>query len=185
MNIKKIKFIFVFLIAFVLVAILTTLIYPNIEFKRNGKFYACRFTDDFTEFEENPSYNELYFYNKQNDISLKNFQVKNFLCFYVFSFDYIEGDFRKTQFKLEEKFIQHWLQNAVIKENSSNIDISQIIKNKTAIVGNKRYSGNEYDKCITYVLYKKWEELYVFESEGLTVIQVGSPDELPKYIAYK
>ena len=32
---------------------------------------------------------------------------------------------------------------------------------------------------------KKWEELYVFESEGLTVIQVGSPDELPKYIAYK
>ena len=32
---------------------------------------------------------------------------------------------------------------------------------------------------------RKWETLYVFESEGLTVIQVGSTDELPKFIAYR
>lgn len=86
---------------------------------------------------------------------------------------------------MEEKFIEYWLENAEIKENESNIDIAKIIKGKTAIVSNKRYSGNEYDKSITYVLDGKWETLYLFESEGLTVIQVGSPDELPKYIAYK
>ena len=48
-----------------------------------------------------------------------------------------------------------------------------------------KYSGNEYDKGIFYTLDGKYQEMYVFESEGYTVIQVGSPDELPKFIAYK
>ena len=185
MDFKKAKPIIISLVAFIIAITLVVLIYPNIKFKKGGKFYACRFSDDFSEFEENASYNELYFYNEKQDISLKNFDVKSFLCFYLFSFDYIEGDFRKTQFELEEEYINYWLENAVIKENNSNINIAQIIKNKTAIVGNKRYSGNEYDKSITYVLDGKWETLYVFASDGLTVIQVGSTDELPKYIAYK
>ena len=92
---------------------------------------------------------------------------------------------RETQFLLEEAFIEHWLKNAEIKENELCLDISEIIKGKTAVVSNKRYLGNEYDKSITYVLDGKWETLYVFESEGLTVIQVGSTDESPKFIAYK
>ena len=159
--------------------------YPHIEFKRNGKFYACRYSDDFSEFEENASFNELYFYYENGDVSLKNFEVKNFCGFYLFSFDYVEGDVRATEFMLKEEFITYWLENAEIEENEGNIDIAKLIEGKTAVVSNKRYSGNEYDKCITYKLDGKWETLYVFESEGLTVIQVGSNDELPKFIAYK
>lgn len=172
-------------IAAVLVIGLIVLIYPNIEFKTENKLYSCSFTDDFSEFEENPSYNELYFYNDRHGISLNNFQVKNFLCFYLFSFDYMEGNVRETQFVLKEEFINYWLKNAEIKENESNIDIAKIIENKTAVVGNKKYPGNEYDKSITYVLDGEWKTLYVFESEGLTAIQVGSPNESPRYIGYK
>lgn len=185
MNMKSIKIFTVILIALAFVIVSTSLIYPNIEFRKNGKLYVCRFSDDFSEFEENASYNELYFYNEKRDISLETFNVQNFLCFYVLSFDYIKGDVRKTQFTLKEEFIEYWLKNAEIKENEANIDMAEIIKGKTAIVSNKRYSGNEYDKSITYVLDGKWETLYVFESEGLTVIQVGSTDELPKFIAYR
>ncbi len=161
------------------------LIYPNIEFKKGGKLYICRYSDDFSEFEENASYNELYFYNEKRDISLKTFDVKNFLFFYLFTFEYEDGDLRKTQFVLEEEFIDYWIENAEILENSSNIDISAIIANKQAVVGNKRYLGNEYRNAVFYKLDGKYNELYVFESEGLTVIQVGSPDESPKFIAYK
>ena len=185
MQHKKRTTVIAVLLASVLIIGLIVLIYPNIEFKTGSKLYSCSFTDDFSEFEENPSYNELYFYNERHDISLSNFQVKNFLCFYLFTFDYIEGDVRETQFILEEEFIDYWLKNAEIKENESNIDVGKIIENKTAVVGNKRYLGNEYDKSITYVLDGEWETLYIFESEGLTIIQVGSPDESPRYIAYK
>ena len=185
MNIQKQKIFTVILIMLAFVIILTALVYPNIEFRKNGKLYVCRFSDDFSEFEENASYNEVYFYNEKRDISLKTFNARNFLCFYILSFDYVESDARKTQFILEEEFIEYWLENAEIKENDANIDIAEIIKGKTAVVSNKRYLGNEYDKSITYVLDGKWETLYVFESEGLTVIQVGSTDELPKFIAYK
>ena len=185
MDRKTRKTIIISLFACVLIIGLIVLIYPNIEFKRDGKLYVCSLTDDFSEFEENLSYNELYFYNERHDISLKNFRVNNFLCFYIFTFDYVEGDVRETQFVLEEEFIDYWLKNAEIKENESNIDIAQIIENKTAIVSNKRYLGNEYNKSITYVLDGEWETLYVFESEELTIIQVGSPDESPKYIAYR
>ena len=182
---KKVKIIIAILIVIILLAVSLFLIYPNIEFKKNGKFYACRLSEDFSEFEENASYGELYFYNEKNDISLKNFEAKNFLCFYVFSFDYIDGDFRETQFMLEEEFIEDWLENAEIEENPQNIDVAKLIKGKTAVVGNTRYTGNDYDSCIVFKLDGKWGEMYVFESDGMTVIQVGSPDELPKYIAYK
>ena len=160
-------------------------LYPHVSFKSDGKLYVCSYSDDFSEFEENPSYNEVYFYNEQRDLSLKGFEVKSFLCFYVLSFDYVEGDVRETQFMLEQAYIDRWLKNAVIKENPDNIDIAALIRDKQAIVGNKRYFDNDYNRSITYVLDGKWETLYVFESEGLTVIQVGSPDECPKFIAYR
>ncbi len=185
MNSKKLKLIISMVAVLLLILLLSLLIYPKIEFKKDGKFYALRLTGDFSEFEQNASYNELYFYNEKNDISLKNFEVKNFLWYHLFSFDYVDGDFRQTQFKLEEEYIQNFLKNAVIEQNDANIDIAELIDGKTAVVGNTRYSGNEYENGIYYELDGKWDEMYVFESEGMTVIQVGSPDELPKYIAYK
>lgn len=161
------------------------LIYPNIEFKRNGKLYACSFSDDFSKYEENPSYNELYFYYEKEDISLKTFDVKNFLCFYLFTFEYEEGDKRETQFILNEDFIKHWIENAEITDNENNIDVAALISGKEAVVGNKRYSTDDEKDAIFYKLDGKYDEMYIFESEGLLVIQVGSPDESPKYIAYK
>ena len=161
------------------------LIYPNIEFRKNGKLYVCSFSDDFSEFEENPAYNELFFYNEERDISLKSFNVNNFLCFYLLSFDYEEGDLRKTQFMLEEEYISYWLKNAKIEENLNNIDIAKLIEGKKAVVSNKRYSGNDYENAIYYTLDQDEEVMYAFESDGLLVIQVGSPDESPKFIAYK
>lgn len=175
----------IFLTLIFVVVMLVILIYPKIEIKTGSKLYVCRFSGDFSEFEENPSYGELYFYNEERDISLKGFNVKSFLFFYVLEFDYVDGDYRERQFVLEEDYIKYWLENAEIKENESNLDIAALIAGKTAVVGNTRYFGNEYDKSITYVLDGKWETLYVFECDGLTVIQVGSPDECPKFIAYK
>lgn len=91
---KKRKIFTVILIALASVILLTVLIYPHIEFRKKGKLYVCRFSDDFSEFEENASYNELYFYNEKRDISLKSFNTRSFLCFYLLSFDYVEGDAR-------------------------------------------------------------------------------------------
>ena len=56
---------------------------------------------------------------------------------------------------------------------------------KTAIVGNKRYFGDDYNNSIDYVLDGKYETLYVFYVDDLLVIQVGFSDEGPKFIAYK
>ncbi len=185
MNNKKLKVIISVALALILLCLAVLLIYPNIEFQKDGKLYACRFSDDFSEFEENASYNELYFYYEKRDISLKTFDSDKFLCFYLLSFDYVEGDAREEMFKLEESYIKHWLENAEIVENPNNIDIAGLIKDKTAIVKSKRYSGNDYENCIYFKLDGEEEAMYVFETEGLTVIQVGSPDESPKYIAYK
>lgn len=179
----KIKWIIIASILLVTVAGL--IVYPNIEFSKNGRLYVCRYSDDFSEFEENPSYNELYFYNKKRDISIKTFNVKNFLCFYVLSFDYEEGDKRETQFVLDESYISNFLENAEIYDNAENINVAELIKGKTAVIGNNRYTTEDERIAIFYTLDGKDEEMYIFETDGMTVIQVGSTDESPKYIAYK
>ncbi len=181
---NKLKKFFIAICVLLALIIAVLIVYPHIEFRKNNKLYVCSFSDDFSEFEENASYNELYFYNEQRDISIKTFDVKNFFCFYLFTFEYEEGDMRETQFILEEKFIDYWLKNAEITENPDNIDIGKLIEGKKAIVGNTRYYTDEEKSCIFYELDGEYGELYVFQSEGLTVIQVGSPDESPKYIAY-
>ena len=99
--------------------------------------------------------------------------------------EYIEGNFCDTQFMLEESYIEDFIERAKIKENEANLDIAKLIEGKKAIVKNKRYTGNEYDKGIWYELDGKHEEMYVFYVDDLLIIQVGSPDELPKFIAYE
>jgi len=185
MTKRKTKALIIALSVIICLVVCVIVVYPRIEFKKDGKLYVCSFSDDFSRFEENASYNEIYFYNEKHDVSLKTFDVKNFLCFYLFTFEYEEGDMRESMFMLEEEYIDYWLKNAKITDNSENLDIAALIKGKKAIVSNKRYHGNEYDKAIFYELDGKYDEMYVFECDGLTVIQVGSPDECPKYIAYK
>ena len=99
--------------------------------------------------------------------------------------EYEEGNYCDTQFVLEEDYIRDFLERAEIEENVNNLDIAKLIEGKEAIVGNTRYLGNDYENGIFYVLDGKYEELYVFYVDDLLVIQVGSPDESPKYIAYR
>jgi hypothetical protein len=99
--------------------------------------------------------------------------------------EYEEGNYCDTQFVLEEDYIRDFLARAEIEENVNNLDIAKLIEGKEAIVGNTRYLGNDYENAIFYVLDGKYEELYVFYVDDLLVIQVGSPDESPKYIAYR
>ena len=160
-------------------------IYPNIVIDTGDRLLVCNYTGDFSEYEKNQSYNEVYCYNEKYDISIRTFDVSNFLFFHVISMEYVEGDVRETEFILEESYISHFLENAEITDNSNNIELAKLIEGKEAIVGNTRYLGNDYTQGIFYKLDGKYEEMYIFYVDDLLVIQVGSPDELPKFIAYK
>ncbi len=159
-------------------------IYPTVEIKTDNKLIAFRYTDDTAEFETEFSYNETYVYYEDKDITITDFDFKKFLFFHVISMEYVEGNYCDTQFVLEEDYIRDFLERAEIEENVNNLDIAKLIEGKEAIVGNTRYLGNDYENAIFYVLDGKNEELYVFYVDDLLVIQVGSPDESPKYIAY-
>ncbi len=176
---KRVAIVVAALIAMVLV------VYPNIVIDTGEKLIVCNFDGDFSEYDDNHSYNEAYAYNEKYDVSIRTFDVKNFLFFYVISMEYVEGDVRETEFVLEESYIENFLKNAKIIENVNNIDLAKLIDGKEAIVSNKRYTGNDYEMGIFYELDDREEELYVFYVDDLLVIQVGSPDELPKFIAYK
>ena len=173
------------LIAVAAVVALALVIYPNIVIDTGDRLIVCNYDGSFSEYETNQSYNEVYCYNEKYDVSIYTFDVSNFLFFHVISMEYVEGDVRETEFILEEAYIAHVLENAEIEDNEYNIDIAQLIEGKEAIVGNTRYLGNDYVNGIYYVLDGKYEEMYVFYVDDLLVIQVGSPDEHPRYIAYK
>jgi hypothetical protein len=63
--------------------------------------------------------------------------------------------------------------------------LATLIIDKKAIVGNKKYFGNDYLNSIEYILDGKEEIMYLYYLDDLLVIQVGLSDEGPKYIAYK
>lgn len=161
------------------------IIYPTIEIQTEDKLMAFRYTDDTTEFETEFSFNETYVYYEDRDITITDFDFKEFLFFYVITMEYEEGNYCDTQFVLEEDYIRDFLERAEIEENVNNLDVAKLIEGKKAIVGNTRYLGNDYENSIFYVLDGKYEEMHVFYVDDLLVIQVGSPDESPKYIAYK
>ena len=173
------------LIAVAVVVAVGLVIYPNIVIDTGDRLLVCNYTGDFSGYDENHSYNEVYCYNEKYDVSIRTFDVSNFLFFHVISMEYVEGDVRETEFVLEESYIKNFLENAEITDNENNIDLAKLIEGKEAIVGNTRYLGNDYTQGIFYKLDGRYEEMYIFYAEDLLVIQVGSPDELPKFIAYK
>ncbi len=161
------------------------IIYPTIEIQTEDQLIAFRYSDDIDEFESDITDDECYVYYDKRDISLFNYDFQKFWFFHVITMDYVEGNMCEKEYVLEEEYIQNFIDNATIEENEANLDIAELIKDKKAIVGNTRYSGNEYDTSISYVLDGEQEILYVFYSDDLLVIQVGSSDEGPKFIAYK
>ncbi len=180
---KAIIIILSIIIAFIVVFLV---VYPHIEIDTGEKLIRFNYSDDFSEYDVNHSYGELYAYNEKHDVSIRTFDVKKFLFFYTIHMEYIPGDFRETQFVLEESYVENFIANAEIYDNENNIDVASLIEGKEAIVGNTRYIVDYEEKSgIYYILDGKYEEMYVFYYEDLFVIQVGSPDELPKFIAYK
>lgn len=165
--------------------IIVFLTIPMFEMKTKDRLYAIRYKEDYSEFETNGCYNESYYYNEKYDISLSSFNHKKFLFFNFYYFDYVEGNVCKTEYQLEESYIENFIENATIKYNPNNIDISKLIEGKTAIVGNTKYLGNDYNISIDYILDDKHETMYIFYKYGLLIIQVGLSDEGPKFIAYK
>ena len=160
-------------------------IYPFVEIRKDNKIIKFSYSMDISEFEENACYGENYFYNEKRNISIYNFDFNNFLFFHMIVMEFKEGNVCDTEYLLEEAYIENFLENAEIKYNNKNIDLGKLIKNKKAIVANKRYFDNPYDTQIDYILDDRHETLYVFYVEDLLVIQVGLSDEGPKFIAYK
>ncbi len=183
----KRKLLLIFGVIFTLL-VLGICIYPMVEFYKGDKLYVFTYKEDWSEWEEISCYDDGYFYNEERGISLENVDLKKFLFFKVFVIDYKKEDNRcELEYVLEEEYIKDFIKNAEIKENTDNLDIAKLIKGKKAIVGNIRYVNDDEEQIgyISYKLRDKHEEMFVFYSGDLLVIQVGWSDEGPKYIAYK
>ena len=178
------KKIIILSVVFVIIGILLV-VYPKLEFQTEDKFIAFRYTDDISEFETQLSFSESYMYYADRDISISGIDTKKFLCFYVIIMEYIEGNYCEREFILEEEYIKTFLERAEIRDSSSDLDIAQLIEGKEAIVGNTRYIANEDAEWIDYVLDGRYESMFIYYVEDLLVIQVGMPDEGPRFIAYK
>lgn len=173
------------LIAILLIVAVFLVVYPFIEIDTGEKLIIFNYDGDFSQYDDNHSYNELYSYNEERDISIKSFEVNNFLFFYTVSMEYIRGDFREMQHVLPESYIENFLNNAKIIENEENVELGTLIAGKTPVISNTKYSANDSASMIFYELDGNEEEMCIFYVDDLLVIRVGSPDELPKYIAYK
>ena len=186
------KLIKIIIAIIILIITIFLIIYPNIEFYKDGYLYMMFYdniweeSEIFKELDQETCYDESYTYNKERDISISSFNPKKFLFFKWFKIKYEEGNVCTTEYTLEESYIKHFLENAKINEESDKVDLAKIIKGKEAIVSNKKYSWNDDYKYISYKLDGKENEMYIYTNEeGLLIIQVGSRDEDDKYIAYK
>lgn len=179
------KRIFLIILDICLVVGVLLILFSTLEIQTDEKLIAFRYSDDFSEFEDELSLDENYFYYAKKDISIHNVEVHKILFFYVLEMDYIEGNYCDTQFMLEEKDMNNIIENAEITYNSHNIDLKKLLKGKEAIVSNTRYLSNDYERSIEYKLGDKYGILYVFYENDMTVIQVGDSDEGPRYIAYR
>lgn len=180
------------ILSIIIITLTVLLIYPKIEFYKDGYLYMMGYSspfdksEDFEELEQEMCYDESYSYNKKRNISINGWDYKGFLFFKWFKIKYVEGNVCETEFVLEESYIEHFLKNAIIDEESDIVDLANLIKNKEAIIANKRYPWNDNYKWIGYTLDDEYKDMFIsYNEEGLLIIQVGLGDEGPKFIAYK
>ena len=167
-------------------------IYPYISFYYQDYLYMMSYAKNFEESEElkiieqESCYDESYFYIKEKDITVTSLDYHSFLFFRWFKLKYIEGNLCETEFTLLPSYIDNFIANAKINEDSDNIDLEKLIKGKKPVVENKRYPWKEDRYYISYVLDNEFEEMFIYvEDDGSVIIQVGLGDEGPKYILYK
>lgn len=170
----------------VLFIVLLFVLIPYIKIDTGSKIIYLKYNDFIDEeYENNMCYHESVSYVKSKDISVNKINIEKKFMFYLFTLEYVNGNLCDTEYVLEERYIKNFINNAEIIYNSHNLDIEKLIEGKTAIVGNTRYTGNEYDTFIEYKLNNKYEIMYIFYKDDLLIIQIGSPDESTKFIAYK
>lgn len=173
------------IIILIITIILFLILLPHIKIYKDNKLMYISYSDDISEYEDNLCYHESVSYYEKKDISIKKIDYKKYFIFYLFTLEYEKGNLCNTEYLLEEEYIYNFINNAEIIDNENNIDIKKLIEGKTAIIGNKRYLGNDYEAYINYKLDNKEEVMYIFYVDDLLVIQVGYPDETTKFIAYK
>lgn len=186
-----------FFVPIVLMAIvgLGLLIYPHITIQTDSQLIACRYSDDTSEFETKVSLDERYTYYANRDVTWTGFDFHKVGPFYVLIFDIEEGNLIEGIYVLEESYITDFLANAVIETVEKDYkevgmttdDVAALLQDKKTIVSNTRYVCPDYDAAtrIYYQLDGAENIMYLYETDGLLVIQVGYPDEGPKYIAYE
>lgn len=180
----KKKLIIVSIIIVVLI-ILLLYILPFIKINTNNKIVYINYDGTIDEFDEQHCYHENISYNKKRDISITDIDINKYFIFYLIELEYEKGNLCATEYLLEEKYINNFINNAEITYNSHNIDIEKLIEGKTAIEGNTRYIDHDYETFIEYELDGKYNIMYIFYKDDLLILQVGSPDEDTKFIAYK
>ena len=173
------------LIIIIFIILITLIIYPNIEFYKDNKLYILTYKEDMAEFENNMCFNESYSYNKDRDISIYKWNSKNILFFRWFELEFKKGNICDTEYYLDDQYINKIINESEIIENINNINLKELIKDRIAILDNKKYSTDEEKIFISYKLDNKEEELYLFYIDDLLIIQIGNVDEGAKYIAYE
>lgn len=176
-------------ISMIIILLTTLLIFlllmPIIKIDTGSQLKFVSYNDDISKCETYTCYHESVSYDKKRNISITNFNIKKYFIFYLFTLEYEKGNLCDTEWQLEEKYIENFINNAEIIYNSDNIDIKNLIEGKTAVVGNTRYLDNDYNTFIEFKLDNKYDIMYVFYQDDLLILQVGSPDETTKFIAYK
>lgn len=170
----------------VLFIVLLFILIPYIKIDTGSKIIYLKYNDYLDEeYEGNMCYHESVSYVEDKNISVTGISIEKKFIFYLFTLEYDQGNLCDTEYLLEEDYIKNFINNAEITYNSHNIDIEKLIKGKTAIVGNTRYLDNDYNTFINFKLEGRYEVMYIFYKDDLLILQVGSPDESTKFIAYK
>ena len=111
--------------------------------------------------------------------------MKNLLFFRWLELEFKKGNICDTEYYLDDEYINKIINESEIIENKNNINLKELIKDRIAILDNKKYSTDEDKIFILYKLDNKEEELYLFYIDDLLIIQIGNVDEGAKYIAYE
>ena len=175
----------VIIISLIIILLIALLSLPYISINRGNKLIYISYNNDISKYEDYTCYHESVSYNKKKNISIVDINTNKYFIFYVISLEYKKGNLCESEYLLEESYIKNFIDRAEIIDNSKNISIEALIKGKKPIIGNIRYSGNDYQTSIEYKLDGKYEIMYIFYKDNLLIIQVGNPDETTKFIAYK
>ena len=188
-SLKKNKFfkIFVPIIVILLILAFILLFIDKIKITVGNEIRYMSLSSDVLWIEENSitCYDDGLTYLKDKGITVKNIDFKKvgFLWYHRVTFE--EGNLCDYEFYIEEKDFLYMITKAEIVENEDNLDLTEMIKGKKAIVGNTRYPWYDDYKYMGLEIDGNYKEVYITERDDLLVIQIGNVDEGPKYIAYK